>query len=149
MPPALLHVAAAVTALALGAAVLRRSKGDRRHRISGRVYVVCMLVVNIAALITYKETGQFGAFHALAIASLLTLAAGVMPFFLGFRGPGHVERHAYFMSWSYVGLVGAGTAQLANMYLPAWQATVLVASILVVSLGGAAIHRLVPRTVAR
>ena len=117
--------------------------------VTGRVYVLCMLAVNIAALVTYQQTGEFGAFHVMAVASLLTLAAGFVPFLLGFRGAKHVERHAYFMSWSYVGLVGAGLAQLANRLLPTWRGAVLVVSGLVVIIGGAGVHRFVPRELTR
>ena len=142
-----LHVGGAFLALGAGLAVWLTRKGTRRHRRLGQVYGVTMLLLNAAALLLYQETGQWGAFHWLALISLATLAAGLLPLLLGQRGAAVVGRHAYFMGWSYVGLVAAGVAQLAadRLPLPAWLA-VSLASGLVIAVGAWLVHGLTPRT---
>jgi uncharacterized membrane protein len=140
-----LHIASAALALVLGACVIAQRKGTRRHVLIGRCYAVSMLVLNGAALLGYFLRGHWGPFHTLAIVSLCTLGAGLVPFLLGCRGARDVERHAYFMAWSYVGLVGAGVSQLATKNLAAgpWL-SVALPSIVVVAIGGWIIHRRTP-----
>jgi uncharacterized membrane protein len=102
------HVLAAVTALVVGAAVLFRPKGVGRHRLVGLAYVLCLVVVDVAALSVHREA-TFGVFHALAMLSLLTIAAGLAPFLLGSRSVVALNMHAYCMTWSYAGLVAASS----------------------------------------
>ena len=106
------HVVAAFSALAAGAAVLPLAKGTHIHRVIGATYVVALVLVNMAALSLHREN-VFGVFHALAVASLTTLAVGVTPLLLGKRSPVAIATHAYCMTWSYAGLVAAGCGQLA------------------------------------
>lgn len=105
------HVAAAVSALVLGAVVLLRLKGTSVHRALGGGYVALLLVVNVAALALHREA-TFGVFHVLSLISLVTVLVGVVPMVMGSRSPGVIARHAYFMAWSYAGLVAAGVGQL-------------------------------------
>ena len=79
---------------------------------SGTVYVLVLVLVDLAALSLHRED-TFGVFHALAVASLATIAAGLSPLFLGKRSEAAIATHAYFMTWSYAGLVAAGCGQLA------------------------------------
>ena len=139
------HIASAVLALASGALVIAQRKGTRRHVLTGRCYALSMLAVNGAALLGYWVNGSWGPFHTLAVVSLCTLGAGLVPFLLGCRGARDVERHAYFMSWSYVGLVGAGVSQLATKTLASspWL-SVALPSTLVVAIGGWLMHSRTP-----
>lgn len=145
----ILHLVFAISALAAGVTTLFRRKGDRRHRVVGYWYVASLLLVNVSALSVYEDSAAAGPFHVLATVSLVTLFCGFVPVF--FRRP--VSRwphlHAYFMSWSYVGLVAAGTAQLATMSsdLPG---VILVGlpSVSIVIVGGVLIHTRVPRILA-
>lgn len=91
-----------------------------------------------------------GPFHVLALVSLLTLTAGLTPAVLRRPVSWWLELHGYFMSWSYVGLVAAGIAQLVTMSsgLPAWL-TVGLSSVLVVVIGGVFIHTRVPMALAK
>jgi uncharacterized membrane protein len=85
------HVLAAVSALLVGAAVLLVPKGTHAHRMIGTVYVVALVLVNVAALSLHREN-TFGVFHALAVASLVTMAVGLSPLLIGKRlPPGHRE----------------------------------------------------------
>ena len=106
------HVVAAVSALLVGAAVLLLPKGTHTHRVIGTVYVLALVLVNVAALSLHRENA-FGVFHALAVASLVTIAVGLSPLLLGRRSPPVIATHAYCMTWSYAGLVAAGCGQLA------------------------------------
>ena len=139
----LVHIVAASAALVLGAIVLWLPKGTVQHRWSGRSYLVAMLVLNGAALTVYEDsTDGFGVFHYLAFASLVTLACAYLA--VALRRPRAAWRplHGYFMAWSYVGLVGAASGQLAvALKLPvAWMIAI------VLLLGGAAVHTQLPRS---
>lgn len=141
-----IHLAFAIAALTLGAVVACRRKGDRRHRQLGYSYAVSLLVVNASALSVYEDSARLGPFHILALVSLVTLVSGFIPAYLRRPVSWWLGLHAYLMSWSYVGLVAAGVAQLATMAssLPAGF-TVTLPSVLIVFIGGVLIHTRVPR----
>ena len=108
---ALCHVAAAGSALILGAVVILREKGTSSHRALGGGYVALLVAVNVAALLLHREA-TFGVFHVLSLVSLVTVLVGVVPMVIASRSPAVIARHAYFMVWSYAGLVAAGVGQL-------------------------------------
>ena len=143
------HVVLAIAALAFGALVLLRRKGGKKHRSLGYLYSVALLTVNLSALSVYDDAGGPGPFHVLALISLATLSAGFLPAFLRKPTDRWMELHSYFMSWSYVGLVAAGVAQLATnlSHLPG-VAAVGLPSLLIVCVGGALIHTRVPKALA-
>ena len=101
------HVLAAFSALLVGAAVLLVPKGTHIHRVMGTIYALVLVVVNVAALSLHRENA-FGVFHWLAVASLVSLTGGLSPLLLGKRSPPVIATHAYFMTWSYAGLLAAG-----------------------------------------
>ena len=105
------HIVAAMSALLAGAAVLLLPKGTHTHRALGTVYVLALVLVNVAALSLHRENA-FGVFHALAVVSLVTIAVGLSPLLLGKRSPIVIATHAYCLTWSYAGLVAAGCGQL-------------------------------------
>lgn len=114
-PYSLMHVVAALTALAAGGAVIALPKGRAVHRLLGIVYVFAMLVTNMAALMIYNLTGHFGLFHAFALLSLaFTLTGLAMPII---KPRDWVARHVYWMGWSYLGLLAA-TANEVVIRLP-------------------------------
>lgn len=140
-----IHVVFAVTAIAAGGAMFLMKKGGRSHRTLGYLYSAALLLVNLSALSVYHDSEGPGPFHILALVSLFTLSAGILSAF--FRKPktAWMSRHAYFMSWSYVGLVAAGVGQLATAVseLPGVVA-VGAPSVVIVLVGGALIHVRVP-----
>lgn len=149
MASATAHVLAAFAALIAGAAVLLLPKGRHTHRVVGTVYVVALVVVNVAAASLHRENA-FGVFHALAVISLITIAVGLSPLLLGKRSPPVIATHAYCMTWSYSGLVAAGCGQLAvavGTDLEAWVVPTVIASVL--SLSGVIIFAKVPRILDR
>jgi uncharacterized membrane protein len=145
-----IHIVFAIAALAIGAAVIFRPKGGIGHRTLGYFYVIFLFSVNVSALLVYEESVGMGPFHILAIISLVTLISGFIPVFLRRPETSWLNFHAYFISWSYVGLVAAGVAQLVTMWfsLPA-EVTVGLPSVLVVIVGGVLIHTRVPQIIAK
>jgi len=139
------HVAAALVALATGLLVLLAPKGTRAPRARGTVYALALLGVNVAALALYRD-GTFGVFHGLAVASLLTLAVGLVPLLRGSRTDAALANHAYCMTWSYAGLVAAGCGQLTAAMSDESSGWVVPASIgAALLLGGVVIFARVPR----
>lgn len=136
------HTTSAVTALVAGAAVLLLRKGTRTHRRIGWVYVGSMLALNGTALLIYRLFGGFGPFHVGALFSLATVVAGLVPAVR--RRPPHrwVERHYWWMTYSYVGLVAAAVSEAATR-LPSvvfWWAVALPTAVVLV-VGSALIRR--------
>lgn len=135
------HVAAALLAMGAGAVVLLQRKGTRGHRRLGWVYVGSMLAMNGSALLIYRLFGGFGPFHVAAIASLGTLMVGVFVMRRP-RDPRAVERHYYWMTWSYVGLLAAFVSEVGTRAPGAvfWWA-VLAGTLLVLAVGARLIRR--------
>ena len=95
-------------ALASGALVLARRKGDRLHRLSGRVYAGVMVALCGLAFGLRDSTPFFegvGPFHVAALVSLATVAVGVAA--ARRRRPDWLAWHLQGMAWSYVGVVMA------------------------------------------
>jgi uncharacterized membrane protein len=103
----IIHTACGVLALLLGAVIFLRPKGTRAHVRAGWAYVACMGIVNATALCIYRLTGHFNLFHALALASLGMVAAGVAQVVPRRRPRNWAWRHYHYTSWSYVGLLAA------------------------------------------
>jgi uncharacterized membrane protein len=129
------HVALALGALVAGAAVAIAEKGTPRHLVLGRTYGWLMLGVNGTAFMIFGLFGRFGPFHVAAFFSLLTVAAGWIPA-RSRSSHGWVERHAYFMSGSYVGLLAAAAAETLSRIpdSPFW-GMVIFATVAVTAVG--------------
>ena len=143
------HVVAALSALLAGAAVLLLPKGTHTHRTIGTLYVLALVLANVAALSLHRENA-FGVFHALAVVSLVTIAVGLSPLLLGKRSETVIGTHAYCMTWSYAGLVAAGCGQLAvavGQDLRPWVVPVVIGTVL--SISGVVIFGRVPSIVER
>ncbi len=105
------HTLFGVVALASGAAVLLRRKGDRLHRVTGWTYAVSMLLLCVGSFWIQDSTPFYqglGTFHVAALVSLVTLIGGLWSVRrasggVKSRGAGHIA----FMVWSYAGLVMA------------------------------------------
>lgn len=132
-----LHVVAACTALTVGLAVLLRRKGGSWHVWLGRAYLAAMLVVNVPVLFLQDATGGPGAFHALAVVSLVTTALGWWSLRGARRARRSTQAHASFMTWSWIGVASAGLAQLGNQQWPEqspWPVVSVVAASTVIGL---------------
>ena len=101
--PILLHLAAALSALALGIVMLARRKGTASHKVLGRVWVALMLAVAISSL----WIPRFLHFTWIHLFTLLTLPA--LPLALYRIRTGDVKGHAAAMKGLFIGgLVIAG-----------------------------------------
>ena len=132
--------------------MLFRPKGNRKHRRAGWIYAGSMLVLNVTALSLYRLTGTFGPFHVAALISLATVAAGIISARRRRHGSrGWLERHYFFMTYSYLGLAAAAVAETATRW-PAIQSVaggptaafwtaVAVASVVVFVVGSVMIRR--------
>jgi len=98
-----LHLSVSIIAMLTGILVLSMKKGTKKHKQIGYVYVVEMLLVNLTAFLIYRLFGGYGIFHFFAIASLLTLFAGMYPI-LKRNTKNYIFRHFNYMYWSVIGL---------------------------------------------
>ena len=146
-PLGAVHTGFALVVMLLGLAVVIMTKGTASHRRIGMAYVFGMLVVNGTALMIYDLFPRWGPFHTLAIVSLATTFAGVVPVWL--RRPRHrwLDMHARLMSWSYAGLVGAFVGEIGSRIAGVGPFGVTVAGIGVMVLAAVIIHRRVPRII--
>lgn len=103
------HVVAALVSVALGVVQLSRRKGDARHRLLGRVWVVLMLWAAISSFwIRHLRDGAFSWLHILSLVTLVTVTLGV----LAIRR-GDVRAHRGTMTGSWLGSVAAMIFALA------------------------------------
>lgn len=97
------HVTAAVVSVGLGVVQLSRRKGDVRHRLLGRVWVVLMLWTAVSSFwIRHLRDGAFSWLHILSLVTLVTVTLGV----LAIRR-GDVRGHRGNMVGSWLGSVVA------------------------------------------
>jgi uncharacterized membrane protein len=104
----------------MGGWIFLAAKGTRAHVRAGWGYVVSMACLNGTALALYNLTGRFNIFHALALFSLATVAAGVVQVRGRRRWRKWLWRHYQYMAWSYVGLLAA-TVNEGFVRVPALQ----------------------------
>ena len=115
----LIHVVFGLLALLTGTLVLFIRKGTRYHRTLGHWYFACMLGLNVTALLIYRLTGKFNFFHVAALFSLAFLVVGLSTVIFLRPRKVWVERHAYFMTGSYIGLLAAAAAEVTTR-VPGW-----------------------------
>lgn len=137
----------ALAAMFFGTAIIVSRKGTRKHRWMGRSYVSMMLGLNGTALMNYELYGQFGPFHWMVLVSLATVVAGFVPAWR--KTPGWIYRHAYFMAWSYIGLMAAAVAEVASR-VPGWSfgPSVVISSVVVIVVGGWLMRKTIPQTIS-
>ena len=129
------HAFAASVALPLGAWQLFFStKGDRRHRLAGRTWVVLMLYVSFTSFwIKELRPGEFSLIHLLSILTIVTVSLGLWS---AWRG--NIASHRGNMIGSWCGLVGAfiGAVAVPARHVPTFVVTepagAAVAALLVV-----------------
>ncbi|WP_027347088.1 DUF2306 domain-containing protein [Hamadaea tsunoensis] len=113
------HASAATVSLVLGAYnLLRRPKGDQRHRRIGRVWVVAMYLTIITSFfIQALRPGHFSWIHGLSVFTFVTLTIGLWA-----ARTGRVKHHRRFMTGSYFGLLGAfvGAVVVPVRQIPQW-----------------------------
>ena len=114
-----LHASGATIALVLGAYnVMRRRKGDRRHRWIGRVWVIAMYWTVLSSFaIRQLRPGHFSWIHGLSLFTFVTLSVGLWAALTH-----RVRLHRQFITGSYLGLVGAfvGAVAVPSRDIPQW-----------------------------
>jgi len=147
-----IHMVFGIVALLAGSAVVLLRKGSRWHRALGHVYLTSMISLNVTALFIYRLFGHFGPFHWLALSSLLTLMAGMVPVFTRRPKGLWLERHAIFINISFIGLVAATSAEITSR-IPglkeAFGPVVGLTSALVIGIGMALLFRNLPQSIRR
>ena len=142
-----IHTALAILALVAGAIVLLRPKGGTWHHRVGWAYAIAMLGLNVTALAIYELFGGFGPFHFAALLSLVTVILGTIPARRRLPREKWLERHYYWMTWSYVGLLAAaGSEAVTRIPQSRFWWMVLVATLPVVAAGAWLIRRQSTRT---
>lgn len=132
----LVHVLAALAAMAVGTFVLFIKKGTRTHRFLGYLYFYLMLTLNGTAFMLYGVLGTFGPFHAAAIISLLTLMAGFVPVIRRKPKSKWLMQHFTFMYFSIIGLYAAFASEtLTRIPKTPFYTMVFIASFLITLAG--------------
>lgn len=100
-----LHVAAALTALLVTPIMLMRRKGDKLHKILGRVWVLAMALTAISSFAIHdiRLVGPFSPIHLLSCFTLYTLYGAISMVRVG-----RIEAHKQHMIGAMGGLLGAG-----------------------------------------
>lgn len=112
-PAVHIHLAATILALALGVAMLTRTKGTGSHRLLGWTWVVLMLTAAISSFWIRGITGGFSPIHGLSVLVLVLVPLAV----LAIRR-GRVKRHRFAMIGLFFGaLVIPGLFTLLPMRL--------------------------------
>jgi uncharacterized membrane protein len=96
-PLILSHAMAATTAIVIGAAMLWRRKGDRPHRLLGRIWFVLMAFV-AAGSFGIKTGSGYSWIHGLSLFTLAMLARGWW-----MARTGDIANHRRIMQGLYVG----------------------------------------------
>ena len=116
-PIGAVHFTSSLVAIVLGAVVLLLPKGTRWHRTWGHGYAWSMVAVVATSFALFNLTGGWTPFHLAAIAGGLTLVGGMWTVLRRVPRKAWIEAHATWMSWSYVGLMAAFTAETLTRFV--------------------------------
>lgn len=139
------HAVSASLALILGAyQLLRKRKGDKKHRLIGIVWVLSMYAVIFTSFGIRTLNGGFTWLHALSVLTFITVTIGLIA---AIRGK--IKSHKAFMQGSYYGILGAFAGvvavpsrripQMAMFDLPSlitWVSLIAVVAFLVIGIAG-------------
>ncbi|AWN45276.1 hypothetical protein DK419_02170 [Methylobacterium terrae] len=116
--PGAIHTGLAAAGIVLGMVQFLTRKHGSRHRAIGYAFIYALLIADCAALLVFQFTGGFNILHCGALTSLACMAAGMWPVLRSSRRPDWREKHYYWISWSYVGLMAAAATELVVRTLP-------------------------------
>jgi len=109
-----IHAALALLCIAAGLIQFLRPKRGAGHRSRGYLCVYAMLVTDGTAMLVYRFTGHFNAFHVGAIGNFLCIVLAVVPLLRSPRPVSWRMTHYYFISWSYVSLMSAAATEIVG-----------------------------------
>ncbi|MGO4894267.1 DUF2306 domain-containing protein [Flavobacterium sp. W21_SRS_FM6] len=101
------HIILGFSSLLSGLFIVLTQKGNKKHKLVGRVYFLSMLGLNLTSFGIYKLFDGWGFFHWMAVASLIPIVAG----YIAIRYK-NITAHYYFMCWSYIGLLCATISEI-------------------------------------
>ena len=147
-----IHTLFSTIGILVGAEQVLRTRRDRLHRWLGYVYVVCMVVGDVAILTVYRFNGHFNVFHVGAIANLFCIAMALWPMLRKPRPLQWKLTHYMWICWSYVGLLAAALTEfiIRTQPLPGRGATIIatiLATTFVCGVGAWLITRYRPKPV--
>jgi uncharacterized membrane protein len=131
-----LHLVSATMAIVFGTIVVVNAKGTRKHRWGGRAYVACRVLVCLSAFAIYNLHGSFGPFHWAAVGETFCLTSGMAPLARRRENSDWKIRHAFYMTWSYVGLLVALAGEITTRVPGAPFGLVVWSSVAIVVFGG-------------
>ena len=106
-PPSIFyHALAAMLALGLGILQLALPKGNRRHRILGYIWVICMVAVSVTSFFihTIRLIGPFSPIHVLSVFTLFTVPRAILS-----ARRGNIKAHrSAMLQLFWLALIGAG-----------------------------------------
>jgi len=102
-PWMVVHLSAILPALPLGAVMLLRRKGDRVHRMLGRIWAVLMMVAAAASFGIHGMMGHLSPIHILSAITLVGIPRAIWD-----ARHGRIVRHRRTMTIVYASLVVAG-----------------------------------------
>lgn len=105
------HGVACLVALAAGAYGFTTRKGSARHILTGRIYLISMIALNVSALGIYR-LGVFFFPHVLAIVTLMVIAVGWAAARTHWPRPLWKHIHLSAMIASYYLLIGGGVNEV-------------------------------------
>lgn len=108
----LIHLISSIFALITGTLVLFMNKGTMRHKQSGYVYVISMVLLLLTAFMIYRLFNGWGVFHYATIFSLITISLGMIPIWTKRPTNNWKFMHFSFMYWSVIGLYTAFAAEV-------------------------------------
>jgi uncharacterized membrane protein len=106
-----IHMVLATLCIVVGAIQLARPKHGPVHRARGYAFVYAMVVVDGTAMLLYRFTGSFNAFHVGAIVNLAAIIAAMVPMLMSPRPAYWKQLHYRCMSWGFVGLMAAAVTE--------------------------------------
>jgi len=138
----IIHIILAVACLGIGIGIFYQTKGTKKHKTLGFLYLSALILVNITA---YLITDQSGVPLSVII-SIITLFCGFLPVLLRRPKKNWFKIHAYLMCWSYVVLFDAGASQLISK-IPAFQNPLgfIVPTLIMIFIGARLINSKVPK----
>ena len=111
-----------------------------------------MVGLNLTGFFIYDLFGGFGAFHWMAVASLLTLLAGMVPLFARRPGRQWLTLHGAFVSGSYVGLIAAAASEIIGRAPNTGEfkgTAVAITTAAIIGIGMILIHHHLNKTIGR
>ena len=99
-----IHLIAASVTIVLGTLNLVLVKGTFRHKLTGWLWIVCMLGVTLPSFgIRELNDGDFSWIHGLTLWTMLSISAAIIAV-----RRGRIRLHAIFMAGTMIGAIVAG-----------------------------------------